>query len=90
MNVSEVVHSASFGHGLSGDLDGPCPFEPQTARSVRYLLDRGLIERRERVVDLGPRRGLGNWPAMEPHGVTRIVTWHLTPAGRDAWVKGRL
>jgi hypothetical protein len=90
VTIEQVAHSASFGHGLSGDLEGQCPFEPETARSVRYLLGKKLIERRERTVDLGPRKGWGNWPEMEPHGVVTLVTWHLTPAGRDAWMHGRL
>jgi hypothetical protein len=94
VTIEQVAHSASFGHGLSGDLaehgGKHPPFEPETERSVRYLLGKKLIERRARTVDLGPRKGWGNWPEMEPHGVVTIVTWHLTPAGRDAWMHGRL
>jgi len=94
MLIHEVAHSASFNHGLSGDLpENPSkypPFERETERSVRYLLRKGLIERHARTVDLGPRKNLGNWPEMEPHGVVTIVTWHLTPEGRDRWMHGRL
>lgn len=94
MTIEQVAHYASFNHGLSGDMPGgPTkypPFEPETQRSVRYLLQHGLIERRERTVDLGPRKGLGNWPEMEPHGVVTLVTWHLTPEGRDRWMHGKL
>jgi hypothetical protein len=91
MLIGQVAHYASFNHGLSGDLDaGLCPFEPETARSVRYLLKEGLIERRERTVDLKPQSYGGNWPEIQSVGPTKIVTWHLTPAGRDRWLAGKL
>jgi hypothetical protein len=88
MTIDEVMHSASFKHGLSGDFEGKAPFEPETERSVRWLLERGHIERRERVVDLKPSSYAGNWPALQPVGLTKIVTWHLTPSGRDFWLYG--
>ncbi len=94
MLIHEVSHSASFKEWLSGDLPENSskypPFESETTRSVRYLLRAGLIERRARRVDLGSRKNLGNWPEMEPHGVVTIVTWHLTPEGRDRWMRGKL
>ena len=90
MTIEQVAHYASFGHGLSGDFDGKCPFERGTAISVKHLLTHGLIERRERTVDLKPQSYGGNWPELQSVGPTKIVTWHLTPAGRDAWMHGKL
>jgi hypothetical protein len=87
MNVDKVMSYAHDRHGLLGDLEGPGSFEAETARSVRSLLERGFIERRERTVVIDRSSYGGNWTEMQPVGPTTIVTWHLTDAGREHWLK---
>lgn len=58
----------------------------ETRAALRRMVDRGQLELRTRTVDLGPPAGLGNWPEMEPSGVVTLRTWHLTEAGREAWL----
>jgi len=87
MLIQRVMSFASDPHGLLGDLGGPSGFEPETEASIRTLLDRGFIERRSRVVVIDSSSYGGNWTELQPTGPTTIVTWHLTPAGRDHWLQ---
>lgn len=86
MLIHRVMSFAADPHGLSGDLDGPAPFEPETAASIRALLSRGFIERRERTVNIEASSYGGNWTEMQKVGPTTIVTWHLTQDGRAHWL----
>lgn len=87
MNVTQVGHSAAHKRGLLGDLD---VLEPETRRSIAWLQREGLIERRERTVHIKASSYAGNWPEMQPKGDVTIVTWHLTEAGRELWLIGKL
>lgn len=86
MNINKVMSYAADRIGLSGDLDGTACFEPETARSIRFLLKKGYVERRERIVDIKPESYGGNYREMQPLGPTKIVTWHLTDSGRAHWL----
>ena len=86
MLIERVMSFASDPHGLLGDLEGSGSFDAETATSIRTLVDRGFIERRERTVVIDASSYGGNWPEMQPVGPTTIVTWHLTDAGRAHWL----
>jgi hypothetical protein len=87
MLINRVMSFAADPHGLLGYADGgPGSFDPETAASIRILLDRGFIERRERTVDIEPGSYGGNWTEIMSFGPTTIVTWHLTEAGRAHWL----
>jgi hypothetical protein len=87
MRIHEVAHAAAHVRGMLGDLPN---FESETKRSVRWMVAEGMIERRERTVDIKPQPHDNMWPAMNPSGPRTIVTWHLTPSGREAWLAGKL
>lgn len=87
MDLSKVVHGCAHAHGLLGDLP---TFEAETARNLRWLCREGYVERRERTVDIKPQSYAGNWPEMQPVGLTTIVTWHLTSVGQELWLVGKL
>lgn len=90
----KVLNYASDPCGLTDYSDDP---SPGWARTVGSLETQGLIELRTRTADLpavADREGPAfvahyeafGWPT-EAYTV-EIKTWHLTEAGRAAWVRG--